>query len=91
MTPSSAKLRQTQHLDLKVAVVRAAMEGSIRLCRSLDHVIPDSASALISLAAGDTRCDLIDLAGHYYGPRGYGANHNSAGDSSSLTPPTGSG
>ena len=58
----------------------------IRLCRSLDHVIPDSASALISLAARDTRCALIDLARHYYGPQGHGANHHSAGDSSSLTP-----
>lgn len=54
----------------------------IRLCRSLDRVIPDSPAALICLAARDIRCALIDLARHYYGPQGSGTHHESIGDSS---------
>lgn len=55
----------------------------IRLCRSLDHKVPDSAASLIGLAARDIRCALIDLARHYYGPQGHGAHHGSVCDADS--------
>ena len=56
----------------------------IRLCRSLDHVVPDSAAGLLRLAARDIRCALIDLARHYGGPLGHGAHHGSVGEQSSI-------
>ncbi len=40
----------------------------IRLCRSLDTVIPDDTCGLMRLAARDIRCVLLDLARHYGGP-----------------------
>ncbi len=46
----------------------------IRLMRSLEDVQPDTMSAFFGLAATQIRRELIDLARHYYGPRGLGTN-----------------
>ncbi len=56
----------------------------LRLCRSLEHVVPDSTAGLMRLAARDIRCALIDLARHYGGPEGRGAHHASASSISRL-------
>ena len=56
----------------------------IRLCRSLEFVVPQNSVALMRLAARDIRCALIDLARHYGGPQGHRANHDSSGGKSSV-------
>jgi RNA polymerase sigma factor (sigma-70 family) len=60
--------------------------AAIRLCRSLDNVVPDTAAGLMRLAARDIRCALIDLARHYEGPQGAGRNHQSASGLESRVP-----
>jgi RNA polymerase sigma-70 factor (ECF subfamily) len=49
----------------------------LRLWRSLEEVTPASPGAFFSLAAQAIRRELIDLARHYCGPEGLGANHDS--------------
>lgn len=49
----------------------------IRLLRSLETVRPTTAREFLGLAAEQIRRELIDLARHYYGPQGLGANHAS--------------
>src|SRR5262249_14267085 len=49
----------------------------LRLLRALETVRPDSIKALFNLAATQMRRELIDLARHYYGPEGLGANYES--------------
>jgi RNA polymerase sigma-70 factor (ECF subfamily) len=49
----------------------------LRLLRALETVKPDSTRAFFGLAAEQMRRELLDLARHYYGPEGEGANHDS--------------
>jgi RNA polymerase sigma-70 factor (ECF subfamily) len=49
----------------------------IRLLRSLEAVRPATPRDFLGLAAEQIRRELIDLARHYYGPQGLGANHAS--------------
>jgi RNA polymerase sigma-70 factor (ECF subfamily) len=49
----------------------------LRLCRALDHVIPESPRSFFNLAAVQMRRELIDLARHHHGPHGLGAHHES--------------
>ena len=49
----------------------------MRLYRSLSDVQPASAADFYRLAALNIRRELLDLAKHYYGPRGLGANYAS--------------
>jgi RNA polymerase sigma-70 factor (ECF subfamily) len=60
----------------------------VRLCRAFEQVIPRSARDFFCLAARHIRWELIDLARHYYGPEGMGANLVSLdeGNSSDSTP-----
>src|SRR4051812_15323811 len=51
----------------------------LRLLRALESVRPDSTRAFFGLAAEQIRRELLDLARHYYGPEGEGANHDSVG------------
>ena len=51
----------------------------LRLLRALETVQPDSTRAFFGLAAEQMRRELLDLARHYYGPEGEGANHDSVG------------
>lgn len=48
-----------------------------KLHRSLAEVIPESPRRFYGLAAAQIRRVLIDLARHYFGPDGLGANHES--------------
>lgn len=52
-------------------------DAVIRLCKTLERVVPDSVAAFVHLAARDMRCALIDLARHYQGPQGHGTHHRS--------------
>jgi RNA polymerase sigma factor (sigma-70 family) len=49
----------------------------LRLYRSLAEVQPADAREFYRLAALNIRRELLDLAKHYYGPRGLGANYAS--------------
>jgi RNA polymerase sigma-70 factor (ECF subfamily) len=49
----------------------------VRLLRALDDVQPASVRAFFALSAEQIRRELLDLARHYYGPQGAGANHAS--------------
>jgi RNA polymerase sigma-70 factor (ECF subfamily) len=49
----------------------------LRLYRSLAQVQPANAVEFYRLAALNIRRELLDLAKHYYGPRGLGANYAS--------------
>jgi RNA polymerase sigma factor (sigma-70 family) len=51
----------------------------LRLLRALREVRPDSMRDFFGLAAEQMRRELLDLARHYYGPHGPGANHASHG------------
>jgi RNA polymerase sigma-70 factor (ECF subfamily) len=51
--------------------------ATLRLLRALRQVRPDTTRAFFGLAAEQVRRELIDLARHYFGPRGWGANHDS--------------
>jgi DNA-directed RNA polymerase specialized sigma24 family protein len=69
--PSVARWEQTEDI-LQNAVVR--------LLRALKEVRPPSVRAFFGLAATQMRRELIDLARHYQGPLGLGANHASRAD-----------
>jgi RNA polymerase sigma-70 factor (ECF subfamily) len=61
----------------------------LRLLRALQAVRPDSMRAFYGLAAEQMRRELLDLARHYQGARGIGANHATwvpAGGQSEGTP-----
>jgi RNA polymerase sigma-70 factor (ECF subfamily) len=51
----------------------------MRLYQALGKVRPASAADFFRLAAVNIRRELLDLAKHYYGPRGLGANYASLG------------
>jgi RNA polymerase sigma-70 factor (ECF subfamily) len=55
------------------------LQGALlRLLRALEEVRPRSMREFFGLSAEQVRRELIDLARHYYGPQGMGANHASA-------------
>jgi RNA polymerase sigma-70 factor (ECF subfamily) len=54
-----------------------AQNAMLRLYRSLAEARPASAVEFYRLAARNIRRELLDLAKHYYGPRGLGANYAS--------------
>jgi RNA polymerase sigma-70 factor (ECF subfamily) len=51
----------------------------LRLVAALREVRPDTPRDFLGLATLQIRRELIDLARHYYGPQGPGANHASRG------------
>jgi RNA polymerase sigma-70 factor (ECF subfamily) len=53
--------------------------ASLRLLRALETVRPDSTRSFFGLAAEQIRRELLDMARHFYGPEGVGANHDSVG------------
>ena len=52
-------------------------EASIRLHRSLEKIVPESLDEFFALGALQLRRQLCDMARHYNGPEGMGANHAS--------------
>jgi RNA polymerase sigma-70 factor (ECF subfamily) len=66
--------------------------ATLRLLRALEHVSPADPRQFFGLAAQQIRRELIDLARHYYGPHGLGANYASRGGSApDAAAPDGSG
>jgi RNA polymerase sigma factor (sigma-70 family) len=51
--------------------------AAVRLLRALETTDVADTRGFYNLAATVTRCELIDLARHFLGPRGVGANHAS--------------
>src|SRR5262245_51322154 len=51
----------------------------VRLLRALRVVRSATAREFFALGAEQVRRELLDLARHYYGPRGLGANHATRG------------
>ncbi len=56
----------------------------VRLVGALRDVKPATTRDFYALATLQIRRELIDLARHYYGPEGVGANHDSRGKDSQL-------
>jgi RNA polymerase sigma-70 factor (ECF subfamily) len=54
----------------------------VRLLRALEAVQPATPREFLGLATEQIRRELLDLARHYYGPKGLGANHASRGEDS---------
>jgi RNA polymerase sigma-70 factor (ECF subfamily) len=52
-------------------------QATLRLLRALEQVTPETPRQFFGLAAEQVRRTLIDLARHYYGPQGLGANYRS--------------
>lgn len=66
------------------------LQGSlVRLLRAVQNVKPESARAFFALATQQIRWELIDLARHFYGPEGPGANHATqhADDNAAIVDP----
>jgi RNA polymerase sigma-70 factor (ECF subfamily) len=51
--------------------------ATLRLLRALTKIRPESTRAMFGLAAEQIRRELLDLSRRYYGPEGWGANHDS--------------
>lgn len=62
-------------------------DSLLRLLRALESVQPESTRAFFGLAAEQMRRELLDLARHYYGPHGIGANHDSGSANSEADSP----
>jgi RNA polymerase sigma-70 factor (ECF subfamily) len=61
----------------------------IRMDRALKTVAPASARDFFRLAAAQVRRELIDLARHYYGPRGMGVHQQTQAGQVDRTDPAG--
>jgi len=61
----------------------------IRLHRALQTVVPPSPRDFFRLATLQIRRELLDLARHYYGPEGIGANHKTGNADSGRSPAPG--
>jgi RNA polymerase sigma-70 factor (ECF subfamily) len=54
--------------------------ASVRLFRAFQTTRPNDVRGFFALATMQIRRELIDLARHYFGPEGLGANHESRSD-----------
>jgi RNA polymerase sigma factor (sigma-70 family) len=71
MLHADGRLKRWEETD---DVFQSAM---LRLCRALQDISPGSVREFFRLAAVQVRRELIDLARHYYGPRGVVAQRQS--------------
>ncbi len=60
---------------------------SIRLLRAIESVKPTTIEEFFALAMVQIRRELLDLARHYFGPEGVGANYASGVEHDSGFPP----
>lgn len=63
--------------------------AALRLHRTLGQIALATPRDFFRLAALNIRRELLDLAKHYYGPLGHGANHASQGPADSIGGPGG--
>jgi len=75
-----AMLRRYPHVRRWEQTDDLLQAALLRLHRSLAEVRPEGVPHFDNLAASQIRRELIDLARHYYGPEGLGANHHTDGD-----------
>jgi RNA polymerase sigma-70 factor (ECF subfamily) len=61
--------------------------ATLRLLRTLENVRPESVRSFLNLAAVHIRRELLDLARHFGGPLGVGANHASTPPAADSPPP----
>jgi RNA polymerase sigma-70 factor (ECF subfamily) len=54
-----------------------AQAATLRLFQALRDIVPETPLGFFRLGALQIRRELVDLARHYFGPRGTGANHAS--------------
>jgi RNA polymerase sigma-70 factor (ECF subfamily) len=64
-------------------------QASLRLWKALKGTQPESVRHFYNLAALQIRRELIDLARHYIGPQGRGANHQTNGAAKAADDPGG--
>ena len=74
-----AMLRRYPHVRRWEQTDDLLQAALLRLHRSLAEVRPEGVPHFDNLAASQIRRELIDLARHYYGPEGLGANHHTDG------------
>jgi RNA polymerase sigma-70 factor (ECF subfamily) len=74
-----AMLRRYPHVRRWEQTDDLLQAGLLRLHRSLAEVRPEGVRHFDNLAAAQIRRELIDLARHYQGPEGLGANHHTDG------------
>ena len=74
-----AMLRRYPHVRRWEQTDDLLQAALMRLHRSLAEVRPEGVPHFDNLAASQIRRELIDLARHYYGPEGLGANHHTDG------------
>jgi RNA polymerase sigma factor (sigma-70 family) len=82
-----AMLRRYPHVRRWEETDDLLQAALVRLHRSLAEVRPEDVTHFDNLAAVQIRRELIDLARHYYGPRGLGANHATHGPEDSDRQP----
>src|SRR5262249_38083799 len=70
-------LKKFPHVRRWVDAEDVFQSAVLRLLRALETVRPDSTKSLFMLASTQMRRELIDLARHFYGPEGLGANYDS--------------
>jgi hypothetical protein len=76
LTPLCRKmLRGFQPVRRWEATDDVVQNALLRLYRTLAEVQPATAIEFYRLAATNIRRELLDLAKHYYGPQGLGANY----------------
>lgn len=68
-------LRSFPHVHRWVETDDVLQNALLRLLRALEKVRPGNVKEFFGLAAMQIRRELLDLARHYYGPQGLGANH----------------
>jgi RNA polymerase sigma-70 factor (ECF subfamily) len=80
------RMRQRAHTMLRTEFARlrrweetddVLLSATVRLWQALKQVQPATEKDFLGLAALQVRRELLDLARHYYGPEGLGANHAS--------------
>src|SRR5688500_2621094 len=72
-------LRRYQGVARWEATDDVCQNAMIRMCRALEQIVPPAPLDFFKLASTQIRRELIDLARHYHGPQGHGANHASVG------------
>ena len=78
-------LRRFPQVQRRAQTDDVLQNALLRLLRSLQSVKPASVHDFLGLAALEIRRECLDLARHFCGPQGVGANHASQGAGSDRT------
>ncbi|MBM4069297.1 MAG: sigma-70 family RNA polymerase sigma factor [Planctomycetes bacterium] len=83
---AGAMLRKFPNVQRWEQTADVFQNAIVRLMRSLEKIEPENTRAFLGLAAEHIRRELLDLARHYGGKQGLGANHASVAGGDSVTP-----